>query len=155
MNGYLTAVEAAEVLGLSPRTVAWYCSLGRIDGAIMRRHRWLIPAPPVVAPAERPRGRPTILGRPMTPAERKRRSRGLRARGGRRAPVYAWAPCDENGVLAAEFKRAASLDAAMRALGPYPFGGMLRRTGHGAVAYNWGFGWKQSPAEAVKLMENI
>lgn len=40
---YLTSAECAKKWGVSQRRVAIYCKEGRIDGAIIRGHMWLIP----------------------------------------------------------------------------------------------------------------
>jgi hypothetical protein len=43
---YLTTEEAAEMIGLPPRTLRWQCCHGKIEGAVKpsRRSSWLIPA---------------------------------------------------------------------------------------------------------------
>ena len=43
MNG-ITAKEAAEKWGITPRQVQLLCSQGRIPGAVRFGHAWLIPA---------------------------------------------------------------------------------------------------------------
>ena len=44
MSEMITAKEAAELWNLTPRRVSVLCKEGRIDGAILTGHRWLIPA---------------------------------------------------------------------------------------------------------------
>lgn len=44
MLGYLTGKEAGEKWGITPRMVNYYCSAGRIPGAIKKGNLWLIPA---------------------------------------------------------------------------------------------------------------
>lgn len=43
MNG-ITAKEAAEKWGITPRQVQLLCAKGRIPGAVRFGHAWLIPA---------------------------------------------------------------------------------------------------------------
>lgn len=43
MNG-ITAKEAAEKWGITPRQAQLLCSQGRISGAVRFGHAWLIPA---------------------------------------------------------------------------------------------------------------
>ncbi|MDL2252918.1 helix-turn-helix domain-containing protein [Ruminococcaceae bacterium OttesenSCG-928-I18] len=43
MNG-MTAKDAAEKWGITPRQVQLLCSQGRIPGAVRFGHAWLIPA---------------------------------------------------------------------------------------------------------------
>lgn len=40
---YLTSAECAEKWSVSQRRVAIYCKEGRIDGAVLMGHMWLIP----------------------------------------------------------------------------------------------------------------
>ena len=44
MAEMITVKEAAELWDLTPRRVTVLCKEGRIDGAVLRGHRWLIPA---------------------------------------------------------------------------------------------------------------
>ncbi|MBA9086443.1 Helix-turn-helix domain-containing protein [Anaerovirgula multivorans] len=41
---YLTVKEAGEKWGITARMVNYYCSAGRIPGAIKKGNLWLIPA---------------------------------------------------------------------------------------------------------------
>jgi len=41
---YLTAKEAGEKWNITPRMVNYYCSAGRIPGAVKKGDLWLIPA---------------------------------------------------------------------------------------------------------------
>ena len=41
---YLTVKEAGEKWGLTARMVNYYCSAGRIDGAVKKGNLWLVPA---------------------------------------------------------------------------------------------------------------
>lgn len=41
---YLTVKEAGEKWGVTARVVNYYCSAGRIAGAIKKGNLWLIPA---------------------------------------------------------------------------------------------------------------
>lgn len=41
---YLTAKEAGEKWGITARMVNYYCSTGRIEGAIKKGNLWLVPA---------------------------------------------------------------------------------------------------------------
>lgn len=41
---YLTVKEAGENWGITARMVNYYCSAGRIPGAIKKGNLWLIPA---------------------------------------------------------------------------------------------------------------
>lgn len=43
MLGYLTGKEAGEKWGITPRMVNYYCSAGRIAGAVKKGNLWLIP----------------------------------------------------------------------------------------------------------------
>ena len=43
MLGYLTGKEAGEKWGSTPRMVNYYCSAGRIPGAVKKGNLWLIP----------------------------------------------------------------------------------------------------------------
>lgn len=43
MLEYLTGKEAGEKWGITPRMVNYYCSAGRIPGAIKKGNLWLIP----------------------------------------------------------------------------------------------------------------
>lgn len=43
MNGYITAQEAAEKWGISPRQVQILCKANRIDGASRMSRIWIIP----------------------------------------------------------------------------------------------------------------
>lgn len=43
MLGYLTGKEAEEKWGITPRMVNYYCSAGRIPGAVKKGNLWLIP----------------------------------------------------------------------------------------------------------------
>ena len=40
---YMTLKEASEKLGVTPRRINYYCSAGRIPGAIKMATIWLIP----------------------------------------------------------------------------------------------------------------
>jgi len=40
---YFTVKEAGELWGLTSRMVNYYCSAGRIEGAIKKGNLWLIP----------------------------------------------------------------------------------------------------------------
>lgn len=40
---YLTTVETAEKWGVTARRIVVLCAQGRIDGAILKGHTWLIP----------------------------------------------------------------------------------------------------------------
>ena len=44
MADMITVKEAAELWDLTPRRVSVLCKEGRIDGAVLTGHRWLIPA---------------------------------------------------------------------------------------------------------------
>jgi len=44
-QGYATAREAAQELGLKPVTIALLCRQGRLQRARMEKGRWLIPTP--------------------------------------------------------------------------------------------------------------
>jgi len=41
---YLTGKEICEKWGITPRMVNYYCSAGRIPGAVKKGNLWLIPA---------------------------------------------------------------------------------------------------------------
>ncbi|AVP64808.1 DNA-binding protein [Clostridium botulinum] len=41
---YLTVKEAGQKWGISPRMVNYYCSAGRIQGAVKKGNLWLVPA---------------------------------------------------------------------------------------------------------------
>jgi len=41
---YLTVKEAGEKWGVTARMVNYYCSAGRIEGAIKKGNLWLVPA---------------------------------------------------------------------------------------------------------------
>lgn len=41
---YLTVKEAGEKWGITARMVNYYCSAGRIPGAIKKGNLWLVPA---------------------------------------------------------------------------------------------------------------
>jgi len=41
---YLTAKEAGEKRGITPRMVNYHCTSGRIPGAVKKGDLWLIPA---------------------------------------------------------------------------------------------------------------
>jgi len=41
---YLTVKEAGEKWGVTARMVNYYCSAGRIKGAVKKGNLWLIPA---------------------------------------------------------------------------------------------------------------
>lgn len=43
MLEYLTGKEAGEKWNITPRMVNYYCSAGRIPGAIKKGNLWLIP----------------------------------------------------------------------------------------------------------------
>ena len=40
---YMTLKEAAEIWGVTPRRVNYYCAAGRIPGAVKMATIWLIP----------------------------------------------------------------------------------------------------------------
>ena len=44
MEKMMSVKEAAELWGLTDRRVTTLCKTGRIDGAKLEKHRWLIPA---------------------------------------------------------------------------------------------------------------
>ena len=41
---YLTVKEAGEKWGITPRMVNYYCTAGRIEGAVKKGNLWLVPA---------------------------------------------------------------------------------------------------------------
>lgn len=41
---YLTSAEYAELWGISQRRVAIYCKEGRLSGAVLKGHVWMIPS---------------------------------------------------------------------------------------------------------------
>lgn len=43
MNGFITAQEAAEKWGITPRQVQILCKTGRIEGATRMSRIWIIP----------------------------------------------------------------------------------------------------------------
>lgn len=43
MNGFITAQEAAEKWGITPRQVQILCKAGRIEGATRMSRIWIIP----------------------------------------------------------------------------------------------------------------
>lgn len=40
---YMTLKEASNIWGISPRMINYYCTAGRIDGAVKMGTVWLIP----------------------------------------------------------------------------------------------------------------
>jgi len=44
MMEYLTGKEAGEKWGITGRMVNYYCSAGRIPGAVKKGNLWLVPA---------------------------------------------------------------------------------------------------------------
>ena len=41
---YLTGKEICEKWGITPRMVNYYCTAGRIKGAVKKGNLWLVPA---------------------------------------------------------------------------------------------------------------
>lgn len=56
---YLTAVEIADIWGISSRRVRILCNEGRVKGAITKGNLWLIPND-AEKPQEQRRGRKTV-----------------------------------------------------------------------------------------------
>ena len=62
---------------------------------------------------------------------------------------YAYAPTGPDGEITGEWAPATG-ELAQHALGPVPYGGMLRRTARdGHREYHWGGGWRDTPAAAI------
>lgn len=40
---YMTTIEVSRLWGISSRRITKLCNEGRVDGAIIRGHTWLIP----------------------------------------------------------------------------------------------------------------
>jgi excisionase family DNA binding protein len=76
---FVSVREAAQVLGVEPRSVTRYCATGRIE-AVRMLGRWIIPDTALLT-FERPaNGRPRKPRAPSKPVQLHRGGRVLRAR---------------------------------------------------------------------------
>ena len=66
---------------------------------------------------------------------------------------YAWAPCDEHGIVQSEYAAAADEETARREAAGRPYGGMVRRVVDGQDTYDYGGGYRADEAAAVAAVD--